>query len=92
MVSEVMATLVLFCCTSLQGEMLLFFASLPVVKARKQWELELPNAMNVSFSFYYFLIFTMLLYIPLFPQLYGHMIKQRAKILGAAVDVQKKTD
>ena len=60
-----------------QGEMLLFFASLPVVKAKEQWDLALPNAMNMGFSFYNFLIFSMFLYIPLFPQLYGHMIKQR---------------
>lgn len=64
------------------GEMLLYFASLPVIRARHQWSLSLPNNANISFSFYYFLIFTMLLYIPLFPQLYGHMIRQRRKVIG----------
>lgn len=66
--------------------MLLFFASLPVVKARQQWHLPLPNAANMSFNFYGFLIVSMLLYIPLFPQLYGHMIKQRSKIIGGPKD------
>lgn len=62
--------------------MLLFFSSLPVVKARQQWSFSLPNPVNMSFNFYGFLIFSMLLYVPLFPQLYTHMIKQRKKVLG----------
>lgn len=62
--------------------MLLFFASLPVVRAKKQWDLPLPNAANMSFCFYSFLLLSMFMYIPLFPQLYGHMIKQRKKVLG----------
>lgn len=69
--------------------MLLFFASLPVVKARRQWELPLPNAINMSFNFYNFLVVSMLLYIPLFPQLYGHMIRQRKKIIGGTQDRPK---
>lgn len=66
--------------------MLLFLASLPVVKARQQWDLVMPNALNMGFSFYGFLIVSMLLYIPLFPQLYGHMIRQRKKIIGGQKD------
>lgn len=74
------------------GEMLLFFASLPVVRAKQQWDLPLPNAVNMGFSFYGFLVLSMFLYIPLFPQLYGHMIKQRGKIIGGstATDRLKK--
>lgn len=64
------------------GEHMLMFTALPVVKARGQWSYSLPNPANISFSFYYFLCFFMLLYIPLFPQLYGHMIKQRKKVIG----------
>ncbi len=44
--------------------MLLYFASLPVIRARQQWSLTMPNAANISFNFYYFLVVTMLLYIP----------------------------
>ena len=43
---------------------MLAFAALPVVKASQQWSLSLPNPYNISFSFYYFLVFTMALYIP----------------------------
>ena len=109
-----------------QGEMMLYFASLPVIWARGQWNYSLPNAANISFNFYYFLVITMLLYIPcehicfrysgfvppsnhhhcvinfivgffsviVVPQLYGHMIKQRRKIIGGVVtvDSSKKTN
>ncbi|KAI8429854.1 hypothetical protein MSG28_000357, partial [Choristoneura fumiferana] len=34
-------------------------------------------------SYYHFLIFYMFLYIPLFPVLFGHMMSQRRKMLGA---------
>lgn len=69
----------------------MFFASLPVVKAKQHWELPLPNAGNMAFSFYGFLLLSMFLYIPIFPQLYGHMIKQRHKIIGtASMDRLKK--
>ena len=101
--------------------MMLYFASLPVIWARGQWNYSLPNAANISFNFYYFLVITMLLYIPcehncldthpptttivslillllfsvvVVPQLYGHMIKQRRKIIGGVVtvDSSKKTN
>lgn len=120
-----------------QGEMLLYFSSLPVIRARQQWSFPLPNRANVSFNFYYFLVVTMLLYIPrewlhvewllalqwivqllckccwypvnvmvlsslalywshdvVFPQLYGHMIQQRRKIIGGqqSVPTTKKTN
>lgn len=88
-----------------QGEQLLLFKALPVVKATGQWSASLPNMFNISFSFYYYLWFTILLYIPressitstasekksfiscpfslaVFPQLYGHMLRQRRKMLG----------
>lgn len=47
--------------------MMLYFASLPVIWARGQWNYSLPNAANISFNFYYFLVVTMLLYIPCEP-------------------------
>ena len=48
----------------LQGEMMLYFSARPVVRARGQWNYSLPNPLNVSFNFHYFLIVTILLYIP----------------------------
>ena len=47
-----------------QGEMMLYFAALPVVRARGQWNYSLPNPLNIAFNFHYFLLFTILLYIP----------------------------
>jgi very-long-chain (3R)-3-hydroxyacyl-CoA dehydratase len=64
------------------GELMLAFTALPVLKASEQWSLSLPNPYNIAFSFYYFTAFGMALYIPFFPQLYGHMIKQRQKVMG----------
>lgn len=65
------------------GELLLMFSAIPVTTATGQWSTSLPNCLNLSFHFPYFLIVTILLYIPIFPQLYGHMIAQRKKVLGA---------
>lgn len=48
----------------LQGEMMLYFSARPVVRASGQWNYSLPNPLNVSFNFHYFLIVTILLYIP----------------------------
>ena len=70
--------------------MLLFLSSLPVVKARRQWDISMPNPLNIGFSFYVFLIVSMLLYVPLFPQLYGHMMRQRKKIIGGQQQRLKK--
>lgn len=65
------------------GELLLIFSAIPVVAASEQWSIFLPNYFNISFHFSFFLGLTALLYIPIFPQLYGHMIAQRKKVLGA---------
>jgi very-long-chain (3R)-3-hydroxyacyl-CoA dehydratase len=43
----------------------------------------MPNTLNFTFSYFYFMWFIMLSYIPLFPHLYMHMFSQRKKILGA---------
>lgn len=64
------------------GELMLMFTALPVMQASQQWSLSLPNHYNMAFSYYYFTAFLMFLYIPLFPQLYGHMIQQRKKVIG----------
>ncbi|KAL3892152.1 hypothetical protein ACJMK2_004387 [Sinanodonta woodiana] len=64
------------------GELLSILNGLPYVKSYKLYFMELPNAFNMSFNFYYFLIITMLLYIPIFPQLYLHMFAQRKKVIG----------
>ncbi|KAK0085954.1 hypothetical protein PV325_004197 [Microctonus aethiopoides] len=65
------------------GELLCFYAAQNFASANPSaWSYSLPNSWNFTFSYNYFLIFVMLLYIPLFPQMYLHMFGQRKKILG----------
>lgn len=52
--------------------------------------ISMPNKYNLTFNFYYVLIAIMLSYIPLFPQLYFHMIAQRKKVIGG--EGKKKAD
>ncbi|XP_032480554.1 very-long-chain (3R)-3-hydroxyacyl-CoA dehydratase 1 isoform X1 [Phocoena sinus] len=63
------------------GELLTIYAALPYVKKTGMFSIRLPNKYNVSFDYYYFLLITMASYIPLFPQLYFHMLRQRRKVL-----------
>jgi hypothetical protein len=46
------------------GELLCLYAAQSYVASKKLWSLEMPNKLNVTFSYYYVLLFTMLLYIP----------------------------
>jgi len=71
------------------GELICCYFALPHYAATQNLSISLPNAYNVAFSFYYLIIVSMLLYIPVFPQLYGHMLAQRRKIIGGA---SKKVD
>jgi len=64
------------------GELLCIYHALDHVKKTNLWSVSMPNALNVAFSYHYFLMFIMLLYIPIFPMLYSHMFAQRRKILG----------
>uniref|UniRef100_A0A8D8XV69 Very-long-chain (3R)-3-hydroxyacyl-CoA dehydratase n=1 Tax=Cacopsylla melanoneura TaxID=428564 RepID=A0A8D8XV69_9HEMI len=75
------------------GELLCMWWAQSWVAETKLWSMELPNAINFTFSYQYFIIYVMLLYIPLFPQLYLHMFGQRKKILGGGSKpaVAKKT-
>uniref|UniRef100_A0A452U939 Very-long-chain (3R)-3-hydroxyacyl-CoA dehydratase n=1 Tax=Ursus maritimus TaxID=29073 RepID=A0A452U939_URSMA len=71
------------------GELLTIYAALPYVKKTGMFSIRLPNKYNVSFDYYYFLLITMASYIPLFPQLYFHMLRQRRKVLHGEVMVEK---
>ncbi|XP_061181520.1 very-long-chain (3R)-3-hydroxyacyl-CoA dehydratase 2-like [Saccostrea echinata] len=64
------------------GELITVFSSLREVEEKKLYYLQLPNAANMSFNYFYFLIFFMIMYIPVFPQLYMHMLAQRRKVIG----------
>ncbi|KAG5833665.1 very-long-chain (3R)-3-hydroxyacyl-CoA dehydratase 2-like [Anguilla rostrata] len=71
------------------GELLTIHAALPYVKKTGLYSVTLPNNYNFSFSYHTFLIITMVAYIPLFPQLYFHMLWQRRKVLGHVEDRSK---
>ncbi|XP_044771175.1 very-long-chain (3R)-3-hydroxyacyl-CoA dehydratase 1 [Neomonachus schauinslandi] len=72
------------------GELLTIYAALPYVKKTGMFSIRLPNKYNVSFDYYYFLLITMASYIPLFPQLYFYMLRQRRKVLHGEVIVEKE--
>jgi very-long-chain (3R)-3-hydroxyacyl-CoA dehydratase len=55
------------------------------------WSLAMPNAWNVSFSWYYACLFILVLYVPGSPVMYSHMMHQRRKTLGGgAADAKKR--
>ncbi|XP_076437785.1 very-long-chain (3R)-3-hydroxyacyl-CoA dehydratase 2-like [Babylonia areolata] len=64
------------------GEVMTIYQALPHVKASGMYSLSLPNVYNISFSYYLYLWVVIVSYLPVFPQLYGHMLKQRKKIIS----------
>ncbi|KAH8403272.1 hypothetical protein KR222_009561 [Zaprionus bogoriensis] len=72
------------------GELLCFWWAQRYAREHSVWSAQLPNKWNATFSYYAFLWFVMLLYIPLFPQLYLHMFTLRRKILGGAGGASSK--
>uniref|UniRef100_F6PRX6 Very-long-chain (3R)-3-hydroxyacyl-CoA dehydratase n=1 Tax=Monodelphis domestica TaxID=13616 RepID=F6PRX6_MONDO len=71
------------------GELLTIYAALPFVRQANLYSISLPNKYNFSFDYYAFLILIMISYIPLFPQLYLHMIHQRRKVLSHPEEQKK---
>ncbi|XP_028825218.1 very-long-chain (3R)-3-hydroxyacyl-CoA dehydratase 1 [Denticeps clupeoides] len=71
------------------GELMTIYAALPHVRKSEMYSMRLPNKYNVSFDYYIFLIIIMLSYIPLFPQLFLHMLRQRRRVLHGEVIVEK---
>uniref|UniRef100_A0A0R3RWK6 Very-long-chain (3R)-3-hydroxyacyl-CoA dehydratase n=1 Tax=Elaeophora elaphi TaxID=1147741 RepID=A0A0R3RWK6_9BILA len=70
------------------GELLVILAALPEVGVKKHYTVEMPNVSNIGFSFWWYLIVYIILYIPGFPQMYMYMLQQRKKVLS--VEVSKK--
>ncbi|XP_017778144.1 PREDICTED: very-long-chain (3R)-3-hydroxyacyl-CoA dehydratase 1 [Nicrophorus vespilloides] len=66
------------------GELLCLYSAQQEVGDTGLWTISMPNTYNVIFNYRYFLIAVMSLYIPLFPQMYLHMVSQRKKVLGKA--------
>ncbi|XP_064427243.1 very-long-chain (3R)-3-hydroxyacyl-CoA dehydratase 2 isoform X1 [Mirounga angustirostris] len=71
------------------GELLTIYAALPFVRQAGLYSISLPNKYNFSFDYYAFLILIMISYIPIFPQLYFHMIHQRRKVLSHTEEHKK---
>uniref|UniRef100_UPI00398E799A very-long-chain (3R)-3-hydroxyacyl-CoA dehydratase 2 n=1 Tax=Pristiophorus japonicus TaxID=55135 RepID=UPI00398E799A len=71
------------------GELLTIYAALPHVRKTGLYSVTLPNKYNISFDYYTILILVMISYIPLFPQLYFHMLRQRRKVLTTAEPSKK---
>lgn len=74
--------------TGVSGELLCLYWAQNYAKNNSIWSIELPNAYNFSFSYYIFLWVVIILYIPLFPQLYMHMFALRKKVLGKQREIQ----
>jgi len=72
------------------GELACIYFALSYVKQNGILTAKMPNALNFTFDYQYFLVGTMLSYIPIFPQLYFHMFAQRKKILGKGPTVHGK--
>ena len=72
------------------SELLCMMVALPDIKADQDRNISMPNKLNITFNFYYLIIFLMFLYIPIFPQLYCHMLRQRKKILGRQPQSESK--
>ncbi|CAH1102667.1 unnamed protein product [Psylliodes chrysocephalus] len=64
------------------GELLCIYAAQKEVGENGLYSIKMPNQFNVIFNYQHVLVFLMLLYIPLFPQLFMHMVSQRKKVLG----------
>jgi len=77
----------------ISGELIAMYNAyeyLTPLNIRKNYSYFLPNQLNFSFDLKYFIAIGMLLYIPVFPQLYTHMLSQRKKMLGGAPRDKKK--
>jgi len=64
------------------GELLCIYKAQKEVGGGQLYSIEMPNKYNFIFNYQHLLWFLMLLYIPLFPQLYLYMFGQRKKALG----------
>uniref|UniRef100_A0A0N5BK88 Very-long-chain (3R)-3-hydroxyacyl-CoA dehydratase n=1 Tax=Strongyloides papillosus TaxID=174720 RepID=A0A0N5BK88_STREA len=71
------------------GELFTMVAGLNEIHDKKIFTLEMPNSLNFSFSYWWYVVILCLLYIPGFPKMYFYMFGQRKKVLK--VDTTKKT-
>jgi len=72
------------------GELISMYSALPFIEERQLFAYNLPNKFNISFDYRIFIMLSMFTYLPGFPDLYGHMLKQRSKVLGGEKSDPKK--
>ncbi|XP_013787575.1 very-long-chain (3R)-3-hydroxyacyl-CoA dehydratase 2-like, partial [Limulus polyphemus] len=76
--------------TGVTGEILTMLAAFPYIRDRQTLSILLPNRANISFHFHYVLIGILLSYVPFFPQLFGHLLKQRRRVLSPVKEDAKE--
>ncbi|KAG0423953.1 hypothetical protein HPB47_000314 [Ixodes persulcatus] len=69
-----------------QGEIVTMIAALPYIRQRGLFSIALPNLANFSFDYHTAVILIIASYVPFFPQLFGHLLKQRGKFLAPKTD------
>lgn len=69
----------------ISGEIATLYNAIPYIRESGRWCMALPNTMNISFSWVYTIWFILFaVYPPASKFLYGHMLRQRRKVLGGA--------
>lgn len=65
------------------SELAMVWLAIPVIRLKGLWSIALPNPINLSVSYDVICVLAVAAYLPGFPQLFGYMLKQRRKVLGA---------
>lgn len=72
------------------GEMVSIYNALPILQKNKMYCIELPNRWNFGFDYAIFMKISLLMYPFLWWQLYGMLLRQRAKRLSGTPSIAKK--
>eukprot|EP00753_Platysulcus_tardus_P015589 PLAT511.1.p1 GENE.PLAT511.1~~PLAT511.1.p1 ORF type:complete len:221 (-),score=108.87 PLAT511.1:75-737(-) len=67
--------------SGITGELVTMVKALPIMAAQGTWAIALPNTHNIAFSMWSLQLLALALYVPGSPFLYGHMLRQRRKVL-----------
>ena len=62
------------------AELVCLVHAVPVLRREETWTLHMPNSVNFSFDWFYYVIFDALLYLPGAPFMFVHMWRQRRKV------------
>lgn len=75
--------------TGVTGEIVTMIAALPYIRQRGLFSIALPNLANFSFDYHTAVILIIASYVPFFPQLFGHLLKQRGRFLAPKADEKR---